>query len=290
MRRSPRCRRKDSSCAARSRPRPRPRTNGANGGCWRASIATRSSGCAPRSSRSRRATSCASCSSGSASRRVRAWRARMRSARCWRSSKASRRRRAPGRPSCCPPASASTSRPGSMSCASPGASCGRAWRRVAAAASVAPRRCAPRRSCCWRGATCACGRRSPAAARARCSRPPRSAPPRTWRSTAPRSSTRSSPAPACCRAQAEEALAELVALGLVNSDSFAGLRALLVPADRRRPALGGRRRRRLALFGMDAAGRWSRIARPVAAATPDAAARALAEETVEHVVRTLLRR
>jgi len=104
--------------------------------------------------------------------------------------------------------------------------------------------------------------------------------------------------------QTEEALAELVALGLVNSDSFAGLRALLVPADRRRPAMGGRRRRRIALFGMDAAGRWSRIARPAAAvgaaaASPapaagdqDAAARerALGEETVEHLVRTLLRR
>jgi ATP-dependent helicase Lhr and Lhr-like helicase len=87
--------------------------------------------------------------------------------------------------------------------------------------------------------------------------------------------------------QAEEALAELVALGLVNSDSFAGLRALLVPAERRRPALGGRRRRRLALFGMDAAGRWSRIARPGAEAATD---QALADETVEHVVRTLLRR
>jgi ATP-dependent Lhr-like helicase len=94
--------------------------------------------------------------------------------------------------------------------------------------------------------------------------------------------------------QAEEALAELVALGLVNSDSFAGLRALLVPADRRRPALGGRRRRRLALFGMEAAGRWSRIARPAAgtaaAAEAAAAERARDEETVEHVVRTLLRR
>src|SRR5262249_26124185 len=95
--------------------------------------------------------------------------------------------------------------------------------------------------------------------------------------------------------QAEEALAELVALGLVNSDSFAGLRALLVPQDRRRPAMGGRRRRRIALFGMDAAGRWSRITRPAAAAAPDnddtgASARALADETVEHVVRTLLRR
>ena len=95
--------------------------------------------------------------------------------------------------------------------------------------------------------------------------------------------------------QAEEALAELVALGLVNSDSFAGLRALLVPQERRRPAMGGRRRRRLALFGMDAAGRWSRIVPHTAAdeaSVIDAtsAARALADETVEHVVRTLLRR
>jgi ATP-dependent Lhr-like helicase len=87
--------------------------------------------------------------------------------------------------------------------------------------------------------------------------------------------------------QAEEALAELVALGLVNSDSFAGLRALLLPADRRRPATGGRRRRRIALFGMDAAGRWSRIARCDGAAAAD---HAPGEETVEHVVRTLLRR
>jgi ATP-dependent Lhr-like helicase len=92
--------------------------------------------------------------------------------------------------------------------------------------------------------------------------------------------------------QTEEGLAELVALGLVNSDSFAGLRALLVPADRRRPAMGGRRRRRLALFGMDAAGRWSRVARPggPAGEREAAAARALGEETIEHVVRTLLRR
>src|SRR5215469_7588405 len=88
--------------------------------------------------------------------------------------------------------------------------------------------------------------------------------------------------------QAEEALAEAVALGLVNSDSFAGLRALLVPADRRRPAVGGRRRRRVALFGMDAAGRWSRIVRPTGEVAADT--RALEEETLEHVVRTLLRR
>src|SRR5262249_36665645 len=39
------------------------------------------------------------------------------------------------------------------------------------------------------------------------------------------------------RSQVEEGLAELVALGLVNSDSFAGLRALLVPSAERRPGL-----------------------------------------------------
>ena len=58
------------------------------------------------------------------------------------------------------------------------------------------------------------------------------------------------------RPQVEEALAELVALGLVNSDSFAGLRALLMPSDRRRPDGSGRRRRG-AVFGMEDAGRWA---------------------------------
>jgi len=110
--------------------------------------------------------------------------------------------------------------------------------------------------------------------------------------------------------QAEEALAELVALGIVNSDSFGGLRALLVPSDRRRPATGGRRRRRIALFGMDAAGRWALIRRQpldggvlalanagTTAVERDAAATAARlntrvqdDETIEHVARTLLRR
>ena len=36
------------------------------------------------------------------------------------------------------------------------------------------------------------------------------------------------------RPELEEALAELVALGLVTSDSFAGLRALLVPSGQRK--------------------------------------------------------
>jgi len=81
------------------------------------------------------------------------------------------------------------------------------------------------------------------------------------------------------RPQVEEALAELVASGLVNSDSFAGLRALLVPADRRT----GRRGRRTALFRMEDAGRWALARR--APPQPQTAAAA-----VEHVARALLLR
>jgi len=44
------------------------------------------------------------------------------------------------------------------------------------------------------------------------------------------------------RSQVEEALAELVARGLANSDSFAGLRTLLVPASERRSSSSHRRR------------------------------------------------
>jgi ATP-dependent Lhr-like helicase len=83
------------------------------------------------------------------------------------------------------------------------------------------------------------------------------------------------------RPQVEEALAELVAIGLVSSDSFAGLRALLVPSDRRGPRAG--RRRRTTIFGMEAAGRWALARR----APPQREAR---PEAVEHLARTLLLR
>lgn len=57
--------------------------------------------------------------------------------------------------------------------------------------------------------------------------------------------------------QLEEALAELVAWGLATADSYAGLRALLVPSgERPRPGARGRGRRG-ALAGMEHAGRWS---------------------------------
>jgi ATP-dependent helicase Lhr and Lhr-like helicase len=82
------------------------------------------------------------------------------------------------------------------------------------------------------------------------------------------------------RTQVEEALAELVALGIVSSDSFGGLRALLVPSSERKP-FAGERRRRAAKFGMEDAGRWALARRGSAAAGP---------ETIEHVARTLLKR
>ncbi len=88
------------------------------------------------------------------------------------------------------------------------------------------------------------------------------------------------------RPQLEEVLGECVALGLVTSDSFGGLRALLVPSDRRKPIAGVKRRGRVLAFGMESAGRWSLIRRPEQAGI-DEQTRAAA---VEHVARTLLRR
>jgi ATP-dependent Lhr-like helicase len=112
--------------------------------------------------------------------------------------------------------------------------------------------------------------------------------------------------------QVEEALAELVALGIVNSDSFGGLRALLVPSDRRRPSSHSRRHRRISLFGMADSGRWALVRKPAAvvaaaggaavgesradaaaaanATESRAAARTADDEAIENVVRSLLRR
>jgi ATP-dependent Lhr-like helicase len=113
------------------------------------------------------------------------------------------------------------------------------------------------------------------------------------------------------RSKLEDALAELVALGLVNSDSFGGLRALLVPSAQRKPFAGARRRGRVFSFGMEGAGRWSlirrepqpptylgpRASRPPhagyeAGKTPALPGTAGAEQgiAIEYVARTLLRR
>jgi ATP-dependent Lhr-like helicase len=86
--------------------------------------------------------------------------------------------------------------------------------------------------------------------------------------------------------EVEDALAELVALGVVNSDSFAGLRVLLLPSGRRAKtaSYAVRRKRRLALFGMADAGRWALVRRPAAGAAQRG------DDAVEHIVRSLLRR
>jgi ATP-dependent Lhr-like helicase len=86
------------------------------------------------------------------------------------------------------------------------------------------------------------------------------------------------------RSFAEDALGELTAWGLVNCDSFAGLRVLILPSERRKPVAGAARRRRVALFGIEDAGRWALVRRE------RAAAQALDPAAVEHVARTLLRR
>jgi ATP-dependent Lhr-like helicase len=85
----------------------------------------------------------------------------------------------------------------------------------------------------------------------------------------------------------EEALAELVGVGLVNSDGFSGLRALLLPSDKRKPFSGGGRRR-AAMPGVEDAGRWALIRRKAPAPSADGAP--LPRETVEQIARTLLKR
>jgi len=81
------------------------------------------------------------------------------------------------------------------------------------------------------------------------------------------------------RSQAEAALGELVSAGLVNADSFSGLRALLIPQDKKRQLAA--RRRRVALFGLEDAGRWSLIRRGKTSGD---------QEALEQVADILLRR
>ncbi|MFM0075035.1 DEAD/DEAH box helicase [Paraburkholderia sediminicola] len=96
------------------------------------------------------------------------------------------------------------------------------------------------------------------------------------------------------RMELENALGELVAAGLVNSDSFAGLRALLKPVAKRSAYSSSRRVRSSALIGgMDDAGRWALVSRqPVVAAAEASPTRRqqFAPEVLEHVAMTLLRR
>jgi ATP-dependent helicase Lhr and Lhr-like helicase len=93
--------------------------------------------------------------------------------------------------------------------------------------------------------------------------------------------------------QVEEVLSQLAALGLVTSDSFDGLRALLVPSNKR-PTFGrniGKRRRKTSLASIEFAGRWS-LLRTQIRSKPSAngAESSPREGAIEKFARTLLRR
>ncbi|WP_350016422.1 DEAD/DEAH box helicase [Rhodanobacter sp. IGA1.0] len=114
------------------------------------------------------------------------------------------------------------------------------------------------------------------------------------------------------RTELEDALGELVAAGRISADSFAGLRALLLPAAKRDGARH-RRMRRHTFGGIEDAGRWS-LARSTAKSTPPqpsparregsttapapppasrgrlGGGEALDPDAIEHIARTLLRR
>lgn len=86
-------------------------------------------------------------------------------------------------------------------------------------------------------------------------------------------------------AQLEQALAELVANGLLTSDSFTGLRALLTP-ESRKPSLSrnqSRQRQRRSGYSIEEAGRWSLI-------QPPAQGQELDSNALEELVMVYLRR
>ena len=93
--------------------------------------------------------------------------------------------------------------------------------------------------------------------------------------------------------QVEEALSQLAALGLVTSDSFDGLRALLVPSNKR-PTFGrniGKRRRKTNLASIEFAGRWSLLRTDVASLPLRNGAENVARDAaVEKFARLLLHR
>jgi ATP-dependent helicase Lhr and Lhr-like helicase len=89
--------------------------------------------------------------------------------------------------------------------------------------------------------------------------------------------------------QVEEALSQLAALGAVTSDSFDGLRALLVPSNKR-PTFGrkeGKRRRKTNLASIEFAGRWCLLRTQSSGNGAEASAR---DAATEKFARMLLRR
>ena len=92
------------------------------------------------------------------------------------------------------------------------------------------------------------------------------------------------------RTELEIALQELVGAGLVNADSFAGLRALITPASKRQNR-SSRRGRGAFVGGMDDAGRWALLRRgPAAPVVDNKRPTPTPSDTLEHIAMTLLRR
>jgi ATP-dependent Lhr-like helicase len=92
------------------------------------------------------------------------------------------------------------------------------------------------------------------------------------------------------RSELEDALGELVAVGLVNADSFAGLRALLAPAAKR-PRNTRQSRGDAFIGGMADAGRWALVRKGVPAPIETPTRRPMLDpEALEHIAMTLLRR
>lgn len=90
------------------------------------------------------------------------------------------------------------------------------------------------------------------------------------------------------RSELEDALGELVVRGALTSDSYSGLRTLLMPAARRE-----KQRKRKRPFGLEDAGRWSPLAVPGpinAADPPRPTEGAYHGDDIERLARVLLRR
>ncbi|MEJ2179661.1 MAG: DEAD/DEAH box helicase, partial [Gammaproteobacteria bacterium] len=83
------------------------------------------------------------------------------------------------------------------------------------------------------------------------------------------------------RSQVETALGQLVARGLVTSDSFVGLRALITPSNRR-PGFGSRRRLNSNALNIEDAGRWTLIKTTNEEEN--------ASQSIEHIAKILLKR
>ena len=93
--------------------------------------------------------------------------------------------------------------------------------------------------------------------------------------------------------QVEDALSQLAARGFVTSDSFDGLRALLVPSNKR-PTFGrniGRRRRKTSLASIEFAGRWSLLGTQITSQPLGNGVESSARDpAIEKFARVLLRR